>query len=342
LIPGATVDRVRSYARDCLRTLRATGNPDGCKVFELTLGVLSDPNTKRLVLDSRQAAVFAESGNVPAFVQDKLKLPFGQFYVELTEPVELAASHSGCTDYIVSFYIAPNGSMLGRDLYILVFFFKSVYDDGREDFGDHEFTYDVESGECWVTKNACTMRWAENRDGILMQDDASTLPERLGPTEPFVAGSFFPDLPIRLVGWWERYVMEMGAFFSWFLSYTMAKSVRIVRLDPAKTGPAKKGKKRRAKGRIPTPWHAVTVDPSFSESTGPGGSDSGREHAYRYDVIGHLRFGRHKCKDGSYTSSIEWVRPHQRGLKHSTYIPKTYRLKAGRVPSGKMREYFKA
>lgn len=340
MIPGRTVDEVRAYAREGLAVCRKKGNPDAGKFFAATLDVLSDPNTKRLVLDARQAAVLGESGDVPGFVQEKLRMPFHQFYVELTEPVQLGEPQDGYTDYVTAFYAMPNGTHLGRDVYLLAFFFQTVHENGAVEMGDHEFTFDVATGACLVTKNACLHRWELYRESLSDSRDASGLPDDWDGMRVFEAGSFIEGMPVRRIGWWERYVLSMGDFFSWFLSYTMAKSVRIVRLSPSNGQDRSKPKKKRAKGRIPMAWHAVTVEPSFAQATGPGGADSGREHAYRYDVIGHLRFGRHKCKDGSYTRSIEWVAPHQRGLKHSHYVPKTYRVKSGRVASSKMREYY--
>ena len=68
--------------------------------------------------------------------------------------------------------------------------------------------------------------------------------------------------------------------------------------------------------------------------------DVGRQHSYRYDVMGHIRFGRHKLGDGTYRHTFEFVRPHQRGLKNSIYIPKTYNVRAGKVSHPMMKDYW--
>jgi hypothetical protein len=81
------------------------------------------------------------------------------------------------------------------------------------------------------------------------------------------------------------------------------------------------------------------VEPKFY-SNPEGTGDPLYQHRYRYDVIGHLRFGKHKRGDGSYSHTIEWVAPHQRGLQHSMYIPKTHRVEGGKTIAPEMRRYW--
>ena len=83
--------------------------------------------------------------------------------------------------------------------------------------------------------------------------------------------------------------------------------------------------------RLPNPWHIVTVQPrTVGGKTGTVGQGTG--HRYRYDVMGFPRRGRHRLKDGTYRETVEWVRPHQRGIKNQTYIPKVSRFEAGLTP----------
>ena len=56
--------------------------------------------------------------------------------------------------------------------------------------------------------------------------------------------------------------------------------------------------------------------------------------------MGFLRRGRHRLRDGTYRETIEWVRPHQRGLRHTRYVPKTSRFDAGKIPDERMLDAF--
>ena len=89
---------------------------------------------------------------------------------------------------------------------------------------------------------------------------------------------------------------------------------------------------------IPRPWHIVKLDPKIiSHKTN---EEVPYHHQYRYDVIGHLRFNKHRIKEG-YRSVIEWVPDHQRGLANELYIPKTYKIESGRkIATKQMQEYF--
>ena len=117
----------------------------------------------------------------------------------------------------------------------------------------------------------------------------------------------------------------------------MAKGIHIVKLEPVRW------ERRRAarQGVIPVPWHIVEVKPSISLGTDDTQGSIGRlRHSYRYDVMGHLRFGRHQLADGTFRDTVEWVKAHQRGLKNSLYIPKTYNIGAGKVSHPIMQDYW--
>jgi hypothetical protein len=116
----------------------------------------------------------------------------------------------------------------------------------------------------------------------------------------------------------------------------MAKSVEIVALPTTR-------QIRRAlerEGRVPNPWHVVRVQPKMIRGKSETVGESGIKHSYRYDVIGHLRFNRHKVKDG-YRETIEWVSDHQRGLENELYIPKTYKVEKDKnIATDAMKKYF--
>ena len=102
------------------------------------------------------------------------------------------------------------------------------------------------------------------------------------------------------------------------LAYLNAKGIEIVEHKLPR-------QQRRLLQRrnIPNPWHTVQVEPSVRLQNG---SETGHEtgsHSHRYDVMGHLRYGKHLLKDRSYRHTVEWVKPHQRGLRHELYVPAT-------------------
>ena len=102
------------------------------------------------------------------------------------------------------------------------------------------------------------------------------------------------------------------------LSYMTAKGIEIVEKHQPRAQ-----RRLLTKKKVPNPWHMIRVSPTIrrnadGEDIIPG---AGGEHGYRYDVAGHLRYGRHRLADGSYRITVEWVRAHQRGLQHELYIP---------------------
>lgn len=139
------------------------------------------------------------------------------------------------------------------------------------------------------------------------------------------------------VGFWERQLVLYGDIISWMLTYMTAKGIEIVGL------PVSRAERRRGQreGYIPRPWHIVRVEPRILEGyAGESGGSHYGAHSYRYDVMGHLRFGRHKLGDGSYRSTVEWVRPHQRGLANSVYVPATRKYVGEKVVARQMQEYW--
>ena len=123
--------------------------------------------------------------------------------------------------------------------------------------------------------------------------------------------------------------MELcSRFLDYLSSYMVAKGIEVVQ-EPI----SRQQRRLLARKALPNPWHVIRVNPVIRENLPPQGEDDGyvRRHGYRYDVMGHLRFGKHKLKDGSYKTSIEWVKPHQRGLMHEKYIPATRKF-TGKKP----------
>ena len=81
---------------------------------------------------------------------------------------------------------------------------------------------------------------------------------------------------------------------------------------------------------IPNPWYVIRATHPRAE---PGlKTGTGTAHGHRYDVIGHMRIGRHPLADGTHRLTPEWVPPHQRGIRHTRYIPATRRFSGERSP----------
>lgn len=135
--------------------------------------------------------------------------------------------------------------------------------------------------------------------------------------------------------WWLDYVSNGLNFFYWILLYMMCKSVKIQ--EEKLTRQMKRNFER--KSIIPKPWHKVILEPKYYKSNRNKLDQSSYKQTFRYDVIGHLRFNRHKTKNG-WREVVEWIPAHQRGLDNELYIPKTYQVNKGKEVSGKMNKYF--
>lgn len=328
-------------------------NMDGWKErwnsYATYYNLLIDPNTKRMVFDSRQAKQFDDIGEgIPRSMVGKIHAPFDQFYVEFTEPITLGEQEPGQLDQVRGMMLVdefaevtmpwepPDGSevknlqLKGSQLIVFLTSADLEGDGEPHTFVDRTFMVSLDLGV------------ALTRVGVAMagDKDTSTLPipegMSLNPDMYIVAGqpSIHGD---RHVGWWERTISDYTTLFMWMMAYTMAKGIEIVE------EPLSRQQRRWAERQKdpPKPWHIVRVEPKFYPASRQPIEDTGRGHSYRYDVIGHLRFGRHKRGDGTYSETIEWVPPHQRGLKNTLYIPKTYKVDGGRVMSERMGEYWK-
>ena len=147
-------------------------------------------------------------------------------------------------------------------------------------------------------------------------------------TDELIGGA--GDLTIK---WFRNIELYLG-LLEWFITYMMAKGITIT--PEVLSRPQRRA---LARSKNPQPWHVVTVEPRFKSGESGGGVGTGSQ--YRYDVMGHLRFNRHRLKDGSWRDTIEVVRPHQRGLEHERYIPKVSQFKGERVWHPAMERYFK-
>ena len=105
------------------------------------------------------------------------------------------------------------------------------------------------------------------------------------------------------------------------MSYMTARGIKIVE-EPL----PRNVRRRLDRKNMTNPWHVITAENPSKRYQGSEDPTAGPKHSYRYDVIGHFRFGRHPLSDGSHRTTREWVKPHQRGLQNVNYIPAVRRF----------------
>ena len=308
--------------------------------YSYLISLIDDPNCKRMLLDTRQMLAFEEAGEMQPHHLQLLRYPFDRFWVEFTEPLHLPSFEEGwylrgftITDNVKDIITIRDGkSYSPPNPAVSVMLYFTDDNNGIQDLG---FVYHASTGRALMQFDsikaeldnpADIQRWHPD----LSNDDEGAMLIEAGSPQSL------EDWP-RNIGQHESICMQMAEILSWTLAYLMSKGLRIIQVLP----PRAERRRAQKKGEIPQPWHLVELDPRFiRDSNGNGEATGGREHGYRYDVIGHLRLARRKMPDGTYRESIEWVRPHQRGLKNSLYIPKTYNVKAGKIQSPTMDKYW--
>ena len=325
LITEKIIAGQRRKDRSALYATKAADFSEEAQWIPRNVGIvrnLMDAGTKRLIFDSRQAAVFDDLGHAPEPVmQSKLQMPFEQMYIEFTEPILLSVGEPGRRDFMRALFIHP--VQHGR---IQVIAFLTNHD--LDHLVDRAFIYDLPTGSAIMRVDTAT-------------SEGSKLPEHIeddylaGDTNREFVCEGLPDTPGRVVGWLETVCMGYASLVSWILGYMMAKSIVI------ETQHVSRQQRRAAerKGAVPAPWHLVMLEPRFTQ--GVTGADDSGKHGHRYDVIGHLRMGRHRKGDGTYSNTIEWVSPHQRGLEHELYIPKTIGVREGHRQDPDSAAYFR-
>lgn len=300
---------------------------------------LNSVHCKRMMFDSRQAVVFDKSEPIK-LDGDKIKPPFGWFWMEFTEPIRVQAQQPGYEDHLVGFVF--NDDAFTKDV---------ITKDGKRRLTMAQvvfvFLANGEPGK-WVhrswsvsipEKRAVTTQYTMEESGkfnkIVMEDDVAEIDPREHPL--FEAGAVIPGQEDREISWWESAIADYTDLLLWILAYCLAKSVRIEEMKLSR-------QQRRAaerKGEMPTPWHRVFVEPKIVNRWVAGEEGTGREVGHRFDVISHLRFNRHKLADGSWRHTVEIVPDHQRGLKNEIYIPKTYAVAKGKKDVPENAAYFK-
>ena len=144
----------------------------------------------------------------------------------------------------------------------------------------------------------------------------------MGDNRPDARGLY--HFPERHYGTTERNANRLAILVSWLLTYMTAKGI-VLEEKPVSRAERRRTERAQEKGEsLPEPWHIVNVEPRTAYWTGRNSGEKGEsygKHSYRYIVRGHLRLGKHKLKDGSYRRTREWIKPHERGLANTTFIP---------------------
>ena len=184
-----------------------------------------------------------------------------------------------------------------------------------------------------VGEDADTERWIPACDtvlavyGLTELVNAMTKANRskkgmLGDNHPDATGLY--HFPERHYGTTERNANRLAILVSWLLTYMTAKGI-VLEEKPVSRAERRRTERAEEKGEsLPEPWHIVNVEPRTAYWTGRNSGEKGEsygKHSYRYIVRGHLRLGKHKLKDGSYRRTREWIKPHERGLANTTFIP---------------------
>lgn len=298
---------------------------EGYRVYTL---MLTDSNTKRILFDSHQAAVFGDLAvPPPEKAQHLLHAPFDQFYMELTEPILFGEPEAQHQDYIRGFLWSSDTALFqtrsddSRFSAATMTVFLSEGDTGGEQWQlvDRTWKVHLQTGTPFVSVAAAGADPDPSEVGDYARDQF------------FLAGSSL-GIENRHIGWWERLVTQYTELWSWMMLYCMAKGIYITQESLSR-------QQRRWLERhpeAPQPWHLVKVEPKITAAHAQG---EGFTHSYRYDVIGHLRFANVRVvekveEDGTKTyghkAMVEWVSPHQRGLANTLYIPKTYQVEGGK------------
>lgn len=326
-MPGKHYDDIRHTY------LTAAKDPNDKQIGRM----FDDPNTRRMLIDTRQVETFIAIGERPPKDLAKFaRLPFKQFFVELDQPINVEDSEPGHEDRLIGLLFSESllekGSNLRKvisasyprvDLVQVIAFLK-----GGGDFITQGFLLDRNTGVGFTSADNCVgSDFVTNAGGPAMvyAEQASSgqllyVPAGEGPGT-------------RTVGWWEGVVRSRAALAQWMLMYMSAKGVVIVPEDISRQ---QRRWNERNPEKAPEPWHVIKVDPTIQYAVPREGEGSGV--SYRFDVQGHFRLqtiwrGPRRGDDPEgrvKEQRLQWIPPHQRGLRHTEYIPATRYYKGGR------------
>ena len=270
--------------------------------------VLKHKDTKFILFDTEQANILLNAGEPP----EPKGLPFPQFALEFTESFMVTEES----------LLSEDGSYIGAS-----FIMGAMFKDGVE----HELIIDNDPGDV-----IGVMLMLSDRPNVASLDSWVSFGLSLSTGDIYYTAYFLrtqtkqivpESIPDNKFVKLDLEQNDSGAYtqfallIRWLLGY-MTGSVRGINLAPIQVSRAER---RRAQkdNRTPPEWYTMKVggkyarDPEDVVLT----RKSGR-HSYKYDVRGHIRRGRYRLGDGSYREVLQFIPAHQRGLRHTLYIPR--------------------
>ena len=322
---------------ELINNFTAHKNQSDDRFANAMLEYLKREGLQRIIFDSEQAVKFVDLDDDPdSEIQSMIRLPFDNFYLEFTEQIELglistAFNNEEINNICRSFLLISAGSMTlskyadktVNPIYQVIMYFTTPDWDRHDGSGfvdTRAFLLDINTGCPATTVNS--IRNGSPEDAYLFDNyDANDY--------------VLLDDAIDWQGNWTQNMKTYSSLIHWILIYAMAKGISL-----EKHYLSRQHRRQVERQNILSPWHILKVDPQFSDETQQSTDNPKYKHNVRYDVTGHLRFGKHKLKDGTYKRTIEWVRPHQRGLKNKLYVPKTSHVVANKKIDPRTNEYF--
>ena len=293
------------------------------------LEMLESTDTKRILFDSLQATLFRDLAmRPPENIQRNLRTPFETFYIEPTSPIwmDIGMAEKRFIS-LRGMLVNPHTEGPSPDEHMEQPFYVTAWlTDNVYGVSTASFVYDLSNGRSYAPAEA--LRYEDPDDATI----GSTIPDHIPDDQLLPLG---PDEDRGPMGSVEEIMWQTAQLLSWICCYTMAKSIKIVQ-EPL----SRQRRNLLARRGIPNPWHVVRVDPRITERETPLDIEPGDGPRIRFDVIGHLRFGQHRRRDGTYSETIEWVRPHQHGLANELYVPKISRISGDRQIHPKMEQYW--
>ena len=269
------------------KEIREKGLDNVPDVYRKVALVMSQSETQRILIDRIQLANLSVGKEVPTEIQMELKWPFDTtMYVEPTGPVIIATENPREDEY---------GAMVLRAMLLV-----SSGDMGGG-YAEKFLLYMSRLELSYVRLVVLLVSIDEVVNVIPFLHDLKSGQMWDEEGEAFTGSGVLGDTINRLA------------------VYMTAKGIEIIE-EPI----SRQQRRLLARKKLPNQWHIIRVSPTIRKNvTGSDLDRQGSKHNYRYDVMGHLRFGKHKLKDGSYKFTKEWVSPHQRGLENELYIPAT-------------------
>lgn len=323
LEPTTFLTRTLRYLED---TLSGQGSHPAIEAHRQMHAILTDSYTKRILFAARQAGLFIGIGTPPEGVLRALRLPFEQFYLELDDDLEIAVVNRDYGNYLPTGAQQQADTLLLRALLVTQAAPEAMPGGHGAHHGAHTvfvyrspttrgIAFEAASLTCLTCGRGYLPAWMVREEPTA----GLTVPEEVQSDDWVEAPDDAPDGALYTAA-------RAAALLGYLIAYLNAKAITI----EAQPIPRQQRRWLEARGKQPIPWHIVRLEPRINGQAPPQEVEPVGHHAFRYDVIGHLRFNRHRLATGEYRHTVEWVPAHQRGLDHVEYIPKTYRVKAGK------------